>query len=82
MHSSRMCNAHGSSCPWGTGGGGVGLPQCMLVYTPWVWAWRTPLGVDLETPQVWAWGPHWVRAWRPPLPDPSTSSLDVGLETP
>ena len=43
------------------GGVGWGLPQCMLGYTletPWVWAWRTPLGcqpgdhpgVGLETP--------------------------------
>ena len=77
----------------------------MLRYTPWVWAWRPPLGVDLETPQVWAWRPPrcgpgdppgvgletpQVWAWRPPRcgpgdssrPDPSTSHLGVGLETP
>ena len=65
------------------------LPQCMLEYTPqvwawrppWVWAWRLPrcrpgdpLGVGLEIPWVWA--------WRPPRPDTSTSPLGVGLETP
>ena len=44
------------------------LPQCMLGYTP--------LGVGLETPSPWVW------AWRPPWPDPSTSTLGVGLETP
>ena len=34
MLSSRMRTAHSSSHLLG------GLPQCMLGYTPWVWAWR------------------------------------------
>ena len=36
----------------------------------------------LGHPQVWVWRPPWVWAWRPPRPDPSTSALGVGLETP
>ena len=84
MHSSRINTACSSSH------GGGGLPQCMLGYTP--------LGVGLETAPVWAWRPPgcgsgkppgqtpqlppWVWAWRPPWPDPSTSPLGVGLETP
>ena len=60
MHSSRMRTAHSSSHPGGC------LPQCMLGYPPSVgletptgvglenpspvWAWRTQLGVGLETP--------------------------------
>ena len=61
MHSSRMRTTCSSShllrgC----------LPQCMLEYTP----------------QVWAWKPPWVWVWRhpprcgpgdPPRPDPSSS---------
>ena len=47
MYSSRMHTAHSISYR-----GGGGLPQCMLGYTPWVWAWRTPPGVGL--------------AWKPP----------------
>ena len=70
-----MCTTRSSSHLLG------GLPQCML-----------------DTPQVWAWRPPWVWAWRPPRcgpgdppgcgprdpsrPDPSTSPLGVGLETP
>ena len=51
MHSSRMhTTAVAISC-------GGGLPQCMLGYTPQLWAWRrpqpypssSPLGVGLET---------------------------------
>ena len=50
------------------GGLGVwGLSQCMLGYTPRVWAWRPPRCGPGETlPLVWA--------WRPPWPDPSTST--------
>ena len=51
---------------------------------PWVWAWRPP-GVGLETPlqDRTLNFPPWVWAWRPPpKPDPSTSPLVVGLETP
>ena len=76
MHSSRMRTAHGSSRARG------GLPQCMLGYTPWVWAWRPPWvwAWRLPSPGV-AWRPPWqgpstspqVWAWRPPWPDPSTS---------
>ena len=52
-----------------------------------VWAWRPspgcgpgdPPGVG---PSVHAGDPPWVWAWRPPWPDPSTSPLGVGLETP
>ena len=53
MHSSRMRTARSSSRQLG----GC-LPQCMLGYTPqvwawrlpWVWAWRTPPGLGLENP--------------------------------
>ena len=50
-----MRTTRGSSHPWG----GC-LPQCMLGYTPQVWAWRPPhgcgpgdppMGVGLETPR-------------------------------
>ena len=47
---------------------GGGLPQCMLGYT-------TPPGVGLETPPG-------VGLETPPWPNPSTSNLGVGLETP
>ena len=86
MHSSRMCTTCSSSHQGG-------LPQCMLGYTPWVWAWR-PLGVGLETPKVWASRPL-VWAWRPPGVDLQTPQVwtwrpprhgpvelpSVGLET-
>ena len=77
MHSSRMHTTLSSSHQLG----GVYLSSC----------WDTP------PPPVWAWRPPWVWAWRPPLgcgditpgvgletpqPDPSTSPLGVGLETP
>ena len=45
MHSSIMRTARSSSSPLGGGGG---LPQCMLGYTPWAWT-PPPLGVGLET---------------------------------
>ena len=60
MHSSRMCTAHSSSHP-----GGVCLSACWETPPPPVWAWRTPLGVGLETP----------------LARPLNFPLDVGLET-
>ena len=76
MHSSRMRTARSSSRLLG------GLPHHMLGYT-------YPPGVGLETPQVLAWRPPqvWARRHPPgvgletPLPDPSSSSLGVGLET-
>ena len=67
MHSSSMRTARSSSHR-----GGVYLSAC----------WYTPPGCGPgdtthcgpgDTPQVWA--------WRPPWPEPSTSPLDVGLET-
>ena len=64
MHSSRMCTTCSSSRQGG-------LPQCMLGYTHWVWAWRPP-GLGLKTPQVWACRPL-LWAWRPP---------GVGLQSP
>ena len=70
MHSSRMRTARSRSRL--LGGGGV-LPQCMLGYTPWVWAWRPPW--------VWAWRSPGVGL-ETPQPDPSTSHLGVGLVTP
>ena len=75
MHSSRMRTARSSSRQEG------GLPQCMLGYTPWVWAWRPPPGVGLGTPQVWDWSPLQVWAWRPPRCGPGDPP-GVGLETP
>ena len=59
-----MRTARGSSCPRG---GSKGLPQCMMGCTPWVWAWRPPLVVGLETPPGCGPGDFpWVWAWRPP----------------
>ena len=61
---------------------GGDLPQCMLGYTPWPGPGHPPgcgpgdpqdVGPE-PSPSVWA--------WRPPHPDPSTSSLGVGLENP
>ena len=61
--------------PPGCGPGGP--PQVWAWRHPWVWAWRPP--------QVWAWRypPQGVSLETPsPQPDPSTSPLGVGLETP
>ena len=44
IHSSSMRTARSSSCLRG------GLPQCVLGYTPWVWAWRPPLARPLKLP--------------------------------
>ena len=63
-----MCTARSSSHLLG------GLPQCMLGYTP-----RCGPG---DPPSQTHQPPHWVWAWRPPWPDPLTSPLGVGLETP
>ena len=68
MHSSRMRTTRSSSC-WV-----VGLPQCMLGYTPQVWAWRPPRCGSGEppgcgpgdTPQVWAWRPPRCGSGEPP----------------
>ena len=68
MHSSRMRTTCSSSC-WG------GLLQCMLGYTPLVWAWRPLLARPLNL--LPGCGPG-----DPLRPDPSTSPLGVGLETP
>ena len=51
--------------------------------------WDTPPGLGLDTPglglepspQVWAWSP-WVWAWTHTLPDPPSSPLGLGLDTP
>ena len=38
---------------------------------PWVWAWRLPRGVGLETPPGQTHQlPPWVWAWRPPQARP------------
>ena len=55
-----MCTACGSSHQLG------GLPQCMLGYSAGCGPGNA-LGVGLETPS-------WVWAWRPPWPDPSSST--------
>ena len=72
MHSSRMRTAHSSSHLLGEG---VSASVHAGIYTPWVWAWRSPPpGVGLETPPSQTPKlPPWVWAWRPPQSDPSTS---------
>ena len=62
MHYSRMRTTHGSSRLLG---GGVCLNACWD--TPWVWAWRHPMGVGLETPQDVGLETPQVWAWRHPL---------------
>ena len=69
IHSNRMRTARSSSHLLGGVSASVhsGIP-------PWVWAWRDPPDVGLETPLMWAWRPPrpdpsnfpWVWAWRPP----------------
>ena len=45
--------------------------------------WSASVHAGIHPPWVWAWSPPQVWAWRhPPWPDPSTSPLGVGLETP
>ena len=49
-----------------------GVPQCMLGYTPWVWAWRPhPPGVALETPKVWVWRSPRCEPGEPPRCGPA-----------
>ena len=61
---------------------GGGLPQCMFGYTPPGVGLETPLGVGLETPPTRPLNlPPKCGPGDPPQPDPSTSSLGVGLET-
>ena len=66
MHSSRMRTTRSSS-HWG-----VCLSACWDT-PPWVWAWRSPLGVGMETPM----GVGMETLLARPLNFP----LGVGLET-
>ena len=52
MHSSRMRTSVAVTISWGGG-----LPQCMLGYTPLVWAWRPPWPDPSTSTWVWAWRP-------------------------
>ena len=54
--------------------GGGDVLQCMLGYTPWVWAWRPPRCGPGDTPQVWACSPPGCEPGETtPQPDSSTS---------
>ena len=69
MHSSRMRTTCSSSRRGGR------LPQCMLGYPPWVWAWKPPQARPLNFPPPGCGPgdpppgqtqlPPWVWAWRP-----------------
>ena len=73
MHSSRMRTARSSSRLL-AGGGSASVHARIPTRSPWVWPWRPPLGVGMETPRC--------RPGDPSRLDSLTSPLRVGLETP